>query len=52
MITTSNSVASMIIDYYDRRMLERLTPQLMFKQFGVSKPLPKNEGDSIIWHRQ
>ena len=44
-------LSSMIIDYYDRRLLERLTPQLMFKQFGVPKPLPKNEGDSVIWHR-
>lgn len=50
-IQTSNSLTSMVIDYYDRRMLERMTPQLFFKQFAIPKELPKREGDAIVWHR-
>lgn len=50
--TTANAkLAQLIPIYYERRMLERLTPQLMFQQFGEKKPLPKNEGSSVYWHR-
>ena len=37
--------------YYDRRFLERLTPQLYFKQCCEMKPLPTKAGTMIKWHR-
>jgi len=37
--------------YYDRRFLERLTPQLYLKQCGDMKPLPTRSGTLIKWHR-
>ena len=48
---TSTNLSNLVATYYDRRMLERLVPQLMFHQFGVKKELPKREGDHIYWHR-
>ncbi len=52
MPTASTASLSLLVKiYYDRRMLERLTPQLMFHQFGVKKELPKHEGNVIYWHR-
>jgi hypothetical protein len=41
---TSANLSRLVKIYYDRRMLERMTPQLMFYQFGVKKDLPKREG--------
>jgi N4-gp56 family major capsid protein len=37
--------------YYDRRFLDRLTPQLYFKQMGDARPLPTKSGTMIKWHR-
>jgi N4-gp56 family major capsid protein len=37
--------------YYDRRMLDRLEPQLHFMTMGDMRPLPKNSGSLIVWHR-
>jgi N4-gp56 family major capsid protein len=37
--------------YYDRRFLERLTPQLVLKQCGEMRPLPQRNGTLIKWHR-
>ena len=47
----STNLSKLIPIYYEKRMLERLTPQLMFQQFGEKKALPKREGQSIYWHR-
>lgn len=49
-VTTTN-LSNIVKVYYDRRMLERLTPQLMFHQFGDRKEIPKKEGTSVYWHR-
>ena len=50
--TTANAkLAYLIPVYYEKRMLERLKPQLMFHQFGEKKALPKNEGNTVYWHR-
>ncbi len=49
--TTKTSLTNTIKDYYDRKLLEVLDPMLKFFQFGISKPLPKNEGKSVIWNR-
>lgn len=37
--------------YYDKRFLERLSPQLMLKQCGDMKPLPTKSGTMVKWHR-
>lgn len=37
--------------YYDKRWLERLTPQLHFEDMGAKKPLPKNSGTLMKWRR-
>lgn len=37
--------------YYDKRWLERLTPQLYFEDLGSKKPLPKNSGTLMKWRR-
>jgi len=50
--TSANTkLAYLIPIYYDRRMLERMVPQLLYHQFGEKKELPKNEGQSVYWHR-
>ena len=50
-VTANAKLAYLIPVYYEKRMLERLKPQLMFHQFGEKKALPKNEGQSVYWHR-
>lgn len=52
-ITSGNSLASQIVSYYDKVMLEMLEDNrvLVFHQFGEKKKLPKNEGNAVIWHR-
>lgn len=37
--------------YYDRRFLDRLTPQLYFKDMGDKRPLPTRSGTLVKWHR-
>lgn len=37
--------------YYDTTWLERLKPQLVFEDLGDKRPLPKNSGTLIKWHR-
>ena len=49
-VTTAN-LSNLVKTYYDRRMLERLTPQLMYHQFAVMKDIPKREGNQVYWHR-
>ena len=49
--SASNKLAYLIPVYYEKTMLERMKPQLMFHQFGEKKELPKNEGQSVYWHR-
>lgn len=50
----STSVGNTFSDtgiYYDKRWLERLTPQLYFEDLGSKKPLPKNAGTLMKWRR-
>ena len=49
--TSSSGLTTLVKAYYDKVMLERLVPNLMWQQFGVKKALPKHEGNSVIWHR-
>lgn len=49
--TNTTSLTNTIKTYYDRLFLESLYPNLVFYQFGMKKPLPKNEGTSVLWNR-
>lgn len=52
MVTVNTaSLSTLIPIYWEKRMLERLVPNLIFHQFGEKKELPKNEGNQIYWHR-
>ena len=48
---TSGNLSKIVKSYYDRRFLERLTPNLRFKKDAVPKELPKHEGNVVVWHR-
>lgn len=48
---TSGSISNLIMSYYDRLLLERLTANLVMYQFAEKKPLPKNSGLTITWNR-
>ena len=37
--------------YYDRRFLDRVAPQLYFKQMGDMRPLPQKSGTMVKWTR-
>lgn len=37
--------------FYDRTLLERLKPKLVFLQYGQKKPIPKREGATGNWRR-
>jgi len=37
--------------YYDRTLLSRLTPNLVFLQHGQKKPIPKREGATVNFRR-
>lgn len=37
--------------YYDRKFLERLSPQLVLKECGDKRPLPTKSGTLVKWHR-
>lgn len=48
MVTVNSaSLSTLIPVYWEKRMLERLVPNLVFHQFGAKKDLPKNEGQSV-----
>lgn len=53
MVTTDASgatISSMVGNYYDHTFLERLEANLVYDKYGVQKPLPENQGDTIVWH--
>ncbi len=37
--------------FYERVLLERLTPTLLYQKYGQAKPMPKNEGDTVCFRR-
>lgn len=54
MATTINSYGSLTAEqrtFYDRAMLERLTPELVFARFGQRRPITRNGGDTIQFRR-
>lgn len=49
--TSGAGLTNLIMSYYDKRLLERLTPKLRFAQLGEKKPLPKHSGKTITFNR-
>lgn len=50
-LAADTTITTMIGNYYDTTWLERLEANLTFDKYGTQKPIPENEGDTIIWHR-
>lgn len=49
--TTDTDMGGLITQYYDKMLLERLTPELRYDQFGEAKVIPRNEGKTVVWTR-
>lgn len=45
------TIATMIGNYYDHTFLERLEANVVYDKWGEQKPLPQNQGDTIVWHQ-
>lgn len=45
------TITTMIGNYYDKVWLKRLQRNLSYDKHGVQKPIPRNEGDTIVWHQ-
>ena len=37
--------------FYNRTLISRLTPNLLFARFGQKKPIPKHEGDTVNFRK-
>ena len=48
-MTTTSDININITGYYDRNLLERALPVLLYGKFGQTRPLPKNAGDRITF---
>lgn len=46
-----NAVGQQAQTFYDRTLLERLKPKLVFLQYGQKKSIPKREGATGNWRR-
>lgn len=44
-------ISTVLQGYYDRNLLERAVPALLYGRFGQSRPLPKNSGNRINFRR-
>lgn len=45
------TITTMIGNYYDHVFLERLEANLVYDKYGEQRPLPENQGNTIVWHR-
>lgn len=50
-LTTDTGIAGMVGNYYDHVFLERLEANFVYDKYGEQRPLPENQGDTIVWHR-
>ena len=37
--------------FYNKTLLSRLLPNLVYQKYGQKKPMPKNEGDTVNFRR-
>lgn len=49
--TTTGALSSQLRTYYDRNLLERLLPLLVYPYFGQLRPMPARAGQTINWRR-
>lgn len=49
--SAGNDLSQELRTYYDRNLLDRLNPQLVYSQFGQKRPIPKNGGQTINFRR-
>src|SRR6185436_4134582 len=49
--TGDTGIAGMVGNYYDHVFLERLEANLVYDKYGEQRPLPENQGNTVIWHR-
>lgn len=49
--STDAGITTMIGNYYDHVFLERLEANLVYDKYGEQRPLPENQGNTIVWHR-
>ncbi len=50
-LTTDAGITGMVGIYYDHVFLERLEANLVYDKYGEQRPLPENQGNTIVWHR-
>ena len=50
-LTTDAGITGMVGNYYDHVFLERLEANLVYDKYGEQRPLPENQGATIVWHR-
>lgn len=52
-VTTTGDagITGMVGNYYDHVFLERLEANLVYDKYGEQRPLPENQGNTIVWHR-
>lgn len=51
MTTGTGTLSQELRTYYDRNLLSRLLPQLVWALFGQPKPMPANEGQTVNFRR-
>ena len=49
--TTSAGLSAEMKEYYDRTLLERMTPNMPFLKYGQKRPIPKNAGKTISFRK-
>lgn len=45
------TIATMIGNYYDHTFLERYEANVVYDKWGEQRPIPENQGDTIVWHQ-
>src|SRR4030042_5084175 len=50
-ITSTISLTESIPQYYEKRLLQRITPRLVLYEDAVKKPLPRDMGTTILFTR-
>lgn len=50
-LAADTTITTMIGVYYDHVFLERLEANLCYDKFGEQRPLPENQGNTVVWHQ-
>lgn len=49
-LLADTTITTMIGTYYDHVFLERLEANLLYNKYGEKRPLPENQGKTVLWH--